>query len=237
MSQTAINLLAVIIFVMTCGSILAPALDISPFIPAGLAFAGLSLATVDRFAFNNIGVTLLIDWVAQFSEEHRERVLQHEAGHFLVAYLLGIPVTGYALTAWEALQQGHNAQGGVRFDDQIIQAQIEEGQLSSLLIERYCQVWMAGGAAEKAAFGDVEGGVDDVMKVRSLLRQLQVPGAQLELKERTAALQAKQIMERNQAAYEALKQSMMERHSVQTCIEAAINAGMEQPTDIPKIGA
>lgn len=237
MSQTAINLLAVIIFVMTCGSILAPALDISPFIPAGLVFAGLSLVTVDRFAFKNLGVTLLIDWVAQFSDEHRERVLQHEAGHFLVAYLLGIPVTGYALTAWEALQQGHNAQGGVRFDDQIIQAQIEEGQLSTLIVERYCQVWMAGGAAEKEAFGDVEGGVDDVMKVRSLLRQLRVPGAQLEIKERTAALQAQQVMERNQDAYEALKQSMMARQPVESCIEAAINAGMEQPSAIPSVGA
>lgn len=237
MSQTAINLLAVIIFVMTCGSILAPALEISPFIPAGIVFAGLSLVTVDRFAFKNLGVTLLIDWVAQFSQEHRDRVLQHEAGHFLVAYLLGIPVTGYALTAWEALQQGHNAQGGVRFDDQLIQAQIEEGQLSTLLVERYCQVWMAGGAAEKEAFGDVEGGVDDVMKVRSLLRQLRVPSAQLEIKERTAALQAAQVMERNQAAYEALKQSMVARQPVQDCINAAIQAGMEQPAAIPTVGA
>jgi len=237
MSQTALNLLSVVIFVLTCGSILAPALDISPFWPAGIAFAGLSFATVDRFAFNNLGVTLLVDWVAQFSKEHRDRVLQHEAGHFLVAYLLGIPVTGYALTAWEALQQGHNAQGGVRFDDQIIQAQIEEGQLSTLLVERYCQVWMAGGAAEKAAFGDVEGGVDDVMKVRSLLRQLRIPGAQLELKERTAALQAAQVMERNSAAYEALKQCMSERQPVQSCVEAAICAGMEQPSSIPAVGA
>lgn len=232
MSQTAINLLAVTIFVMTVGSLLAPALDVSLFIPAGLAFGGLSLATVDRFVFDNLGVTLLIDWVAQFSEDHRNRVLHHEAGHFLVAYLLGIPVTGYALTAWEALQQGHNAQGGVRFDDQLIQAQIEEGQLSTLIVERYCQVWMAGGAAEKEAFGNVEGGVDDVMKVRSLLRQLKVPASQRELKERMAALQAKQVLERNDSAYEVLKQAMLERQSVEACIEAAIQAGMETPVSV-----
>lgn len=145
MSQTALNLVAVIIFGMTFGSLLSSALGISPYIPASIAIAGLGLATIDRFAFDNLGVTLLVDAVAQTSPQHRERVLHHEAGHLLVAYLLGIPITGYALTAWEALGQGHRGQGGVRFDDRIIQAQIEEGQLSALWVERYCQVWMAGG--------------------------------------------------------------------------------------------
>jgi hypothetical protein len=228
MSQTAINVLAVVIFVMTFGSILAPALDLSPFVPAAIAFTGLLLATLDRFAFGNLGVTLLLDGVAQWSAEHRDRVVHHEAGHFLVAYLLGIPVTGYALTAWEAQRQGQNAQGGVRFDDQLIQAQIETGQLSILMVERYCQVWMAGGAAEKEAFGNVEGGVDDVLKVRSLLRQLQVPDAQRELKERNAALQAKQMLARNAEAYGALKKAMAERQPVQACVKAAIEAGLEQ---------
>lgn len=120
MSQTALNLVAVIIFGMTFGSLLSSALGISPYIPASIAIAGLGLATIDRFAFDNLGVTLLVDAVAQTSPQHRERVLHHEAGHLLVAYLLGIPITGYALTAWEALGQGHRGQGGVRFDDRII---------------------------------------------------------------------------------------------------------------------
>lgn len=224
MSKPALNLLAITIFVMTVGSILSPVLKLSPFLPAGLAFGGLLLATVDRFVWDNQGVVLLVDGFAQASEAHRQRILHHEAGHFLVAYLLGIPVTGYALTAWEARQQGHQAQGGVRFDDQRIQAQIEEGQVSALLIDRYCQVWMAGSAAEKRKFGDIEGGVEDVIKVRSLLRHLQLPAPQLEQKERAAAYQAGHILARNDQAYQALMAAMAERQPVEDCISALVAA-------------
>lgn len=224
MSQPALNLLAVVIFVMTVGSILSPALHVSSFWPAGIAFAGLILATVDRFIWGNQGITLLIDGLAQLSQAHRQRILYHEAGHFLVAYLLGIPVTGYALSAWEARQQGHQALGGVRFDDQRIQAQMEEGQLSALLVDRYCQVWMAGSAAEKREFGDIEGGVEDVLKVRSLLRNLQLNSAQLEQKERAAANQAQQMLERNDDAYRALVAAMAERQPVKDCVAALMAA-------------
>ncbi len=224
MSQTSLNLLAIAIFTLTITSLLSPMLDISPFFPATATFGLLGLATVDRFAWSGQGGNLLVDYFAQWSEEHRQRVLHHEAGHFLVAYLLGVPVTGYALTAWEARQQGNQAAGGVRFDDQRIQAQLEEGVIGSDIVERYCQVWMAGGAAEQMAFGDVEGGVDDVMKLRGLLNELKYSPQMLEQKERWAAFQAKQMIERNDDGYEALKAAMAERKPVEDCIEAIVGA-------------
>lgn len=224
MSQTSLNLLAIAIFTLTLSTLLSPVLDISPFFPATATFGLLGLATVDRFAWSGQGGNLLVDYFAQWSEEHRQRVLHHEAGHFLVAYLLGIPVTGYALTAWEARQQGNQAAGGVRFDDQRIQAQIEEGRVSNDLIERYCQVWMAGGTAEQMAFGNVEGGVDDVVKLRGLLNELKYSPQMLEQKERWAAFQAKQMIERNGEGYKALKTAMAERKPVENCIEAIVEA-------------
>lgn len=45
--------------------------------------------------------------------------MQHEAGHFLIAYLLGILPRGYTLTSLEALQKegSLNIQAGTAFVD------------------------------------------------------------------------------------------------------------------------
>lgn len=224
MSQTRLNLVAIAIFTVTFSTLLSSFLDISPFFPATATFGLMGLATVDRFAWSGQGGNLLVDWFAQRSDQHRSRVLTHEAGHFLVAHLLGIAVTGYALTAWEARQQGNQAAGGVQFDDQRIQAQLEEGVISSDIVERYCQVWMAGGAAEQRVFGDVQGGVDDVIKLRGLLNALNYSPQMLEQKERWAAFQAKQMIERHADAYEALKAAMAERRSLEDCVAAIAGA-------------
>lgn len=71
--------------------------------------------------------------------------------------------------------------------------------------------------------------MDDVGKVRSLLRQLQLSRPQCELKERSAALQAKQVLERNAEAYGALRTAMAERQPLEVCIQAAVQANLEQP--------
>lgn len=226
MSKTALNLLAIAIFGISMGILLGPLLGIPEIVPAGITAGLLGAATLDRFSFDNQGTTLLLDWFAQRSPEYRDRILKHEAGHFLVAHLLGIPVTGYALTAWEARQQGCPGQGGVRFDDQAIQAEIDTGQLSVLSVDRYCQMWMAGGAAEKLLFDRVEGGVDDVLKVRSLLRQLQLSEQDIEQKERWAAFQARQTLERHRAAYDALVLAMEQRADLATC-QAAIQSSSD----------
>ena len=45
--------------------------------------------------------------------------LQHEAGHFLIAYMVGILPRGYTLTSLEALQKDGslNVQAGTAFVD------------------------------------------------------------------------------------------------------------------------
>ena len=103
MPQTALNLIAVGIFVMTMTSLLGPIFNIPPVVPAAITFGILSLATADTLSWNSRGVSLLLDLFA--SAEQRQRIVNHEAGHFLTAYFLGIPVTGYTLTAWEMLKK------------------------------------------------------------------------------------------------------------------------------------
>jgi len=104
MSQTALNLIALSIFVLTFSSLLGPLLHLSPVIPAIATFSLLGLATIDSFGLQGKGGSLLLDLLASISPQHRARVVRHEAGHFLIAHILGIPVTGYAISAWEAIQ-------------------------------------------------------------------------------------------------------------------------------------
>ncbi len=217
MNQLSINLAAIAVFVTTFSVLLGPLVNLSPTIPAVATFTLLGLATVDSFTWQGQGGTLVLDWLARMiSAEHRERIIKHEAGHFLVAYLLDIPVSGYALNAWEAFQQGQAAQGGVQFDDCQLNEQLQKGQITAQMLDRYCTVWMAGIAAETIAYGNATGGAEDRLKLQAVLSQINTP-INAQLKARWAALQARTLIEANSKAYEALVTAMAQRASVEEC--------------------
>jgi hypothetical protein len=217
MSKTALNVIAICVFAMTLSTLLGPLFHLSPVIPAIATFVILGLATVDNFTWQGQGATLILDWFASFSPGHRDRVLRHEAGHFLIAHLLGIPVTGYALGAWEAFQQGQTAQGGVRFDDQELIAQLQQGVLSAHILNRYGTVWMAGAVAETLVYGNTEGGAEDRMKLRTILAQLGRPAATYQQQEKALTLQARTLLQAHWSAYEALVEAMAKRSDVESC--------------------
>ena len=220
MPQLSLNLVAISIFVVTIASLLGPIVHLSPIFPAIVTAGFLGLAAVDTFSWQGQGSTLMLDWLAGFSTQHRARVTRHEAGHFLVAHLLGIPVTGYTLSAWEALRQGYPGEGGVRFDSQELDAELAEGKLSAQLLNRYCTIWMAGIAAETLIYGDVEGGGDDRQKLEGVIAQLPIAPQEREQKPRWATLQAKTLLESHTEAYAALLSAMEARSSVEACVSA-----------------
>ncbi|ARV58231.1 ATP-dependent Zn protease [Nostocales cyanobacterium HT-58-2] len=224
MSTTALNLIAISVFIMTISSLLGPLFHLSPTIPATLTFTVLGIATFDAFSLQGKGGNLVLDWIAGFSPEHRERIIHHEAGHFLVAYLLGIPIMGYTLTAWEALKQKQPGQGGVSFDDGELLSQLEQGTISAQMLERYCTIWMAGIAAEMLVYQNAEGGVDDKSKLSMVLTNLGFPASTCEQKQRFCALQAKTLLQENWSAYQALVYAMRERASVAECTHAIAQA-------------
>jgi hypothetical protein len=219
MSQTALNLIAITIFTLVMSSLLGPLVNLSPVVPAIAVFGLLGAATLDTLSWQGRGGTLLLDWLARFSPQHRERVIRHEAGHFLVAHLLNIPITGYTLSAWDAFRQGQPGLGGVSFDSQELEAELAKGALSVQLVDRYCTVWMAGMAAEKLVYGNAEGGADDREKLRILWMQLKRPLSECETKERWAALQARSLLEAHQSVYEELVTAMTQAESVAKCRE------------------
>ncbi|MEM8723486.1 MAG: ATP-dependent Zn protease [Cyanobacteria bacterium P01_G01_bin.39] len=218
MPQTALNLIAIGIFLMTMTSLLGPIFHIPPVVPAALTFGILSLATADTLSWNSRGVSLLLDLFA--SAEQRKRIVHHEAGHFLTAYFLGIPITGYTLTAWEVMKQGKLGRGGVSFDTEALTLKPFEFEKMRLTLERFCTVWMAGVAAEKMVYGNSQGGAEDRQQLKQALMMAGLPEIGFSQKERWAQLQASNLLTRHQQSYEALVEAMAKRATVEECYAA-----------------
>jgi hypothetical protein len=234
MGQLSLNLVAISVFMMTMSVLLGPLLNLSPAVPAIATVTILGLATLDSLNWQGKGGMLLLDWIARFSPEYRSRIVRHEAGHFLVAHYLGIPVIGYTLSAWEAFRQGQSGQGGVQVDAQSLEAELQQGDLAASSIDRYCTVWMAGAAAEKLMYGAIQGGGDDVQKVRSLLSHLKLSSNESQQKERWLALRAKTLLQEHWATYEQLVTAMEQRASVAECQQLLNRTSNASPIPNPR---
>lgn len=217
MQPLSLNLIAIGVFAMTMFALIAPILNISVIYPAGITFTVMALLTVDTLAWGNRGVTLFLDLFS--TAKQRERVLHHEAGHFLAAYFLGIPITGYSLTAWEAFRQKQPGNGGVQFDTTALENGGTQPNQINLMLDRFCTVWCAGMAAEILYYGQAEGGGDDRAQLQLVLSELGYPQTQRQQKEEWAKLQAKSLLERHETTYQALVKVMRQRASVATCEE------------------
>lgn len=225
-NDVSLNLIAITIFAFVLASLVGPLVNLSPVIPATLAGSLLVLATVDTLGWQNKGSTLLVDAIAQFSPAHRDRILHHEAGHFLVAHTLEIPITGYSLNAWEAFRQGQPGNGGVRFDTQNLEQLLSQGNLPATVVDRYCIVWMAGIAAELLTYNQAEGGMGDRQQIRTLYQLIRQTPEAAQQKERWAILQAKTLLQNHETAYAALLEAMGDRKPVAEC-KAILNAALQ----------
>lgn len=230
MSQPTLNLVAIVIFMVTAMTLLGPLLNIPQAVPAVAIAAILGVAILDQASWNGTLGNLMMNGWSRFSEEERQRVLHHEAGHFLVAHLLDISVTDYTLTAWEAWRKGLPGLGGVQFDTADLDAILATGQLPAQVLNRYCTVWMAGIAAEKVVYGEAQGGQDDRQKFSILWQQLQRPFQEGQMRQRWAVIQAQDLLKKHTEAYESLVAAMAEQQPVENCIsriDAALNAAKE----------
>lgn len=217
MQQTALNLVAIAIFLMTMSALLTPVLPIPPAAPAATVLGVLSLFTIDTLAWQGRGTTLLLDTLAP--KTHRERVIRHEAGHFLAAYLSEIPVTGYTLSAWEAWRENQPGLGGVRFDTEALERATGSASTIGAILDRFGTVWMAGMAAEAIACGTASGGRDDRDKLRLALAHAGYSPQECLQKERLAQRRAQSLLEENSAAYAALVEAMEKRSPVADCYQ------------------
>lgn len=235
MNPTTLNLLAVSVFAFTLLSLVGPLLNISPNAVA-IALSGIAgTFALDRFVAQGKGGNLLIDLVSSQSSDYRQRIVHHEAGHFLVAHLLDVPAESYTLSAWEAIKVGLPGLGGVvlKVDMEApedVAGTAAEGTLSPQQLNRYCIIGMAGIAAETETYGTSAGGQDDQAQLRRLWQRAQKPENTVETQLRWALLQAQTLLKTQSAAYEALVCAMTARLSVADC-QAQIEAHRVDPDD------
>ncbi|KAG7968630.1 hypothetical protein I3843_08G165200 [Carya illinoinensis] len=151
--------------------------------------------------FYNFSLGLLFLWTLD----------SHEAGHFLIAYLVGILPKGYTLTSLEALKKegSLNVQAGTAFVDFEF---VEE------TLNRFSCIALAGVAAEYLLYGVAEGGLADINKLDMLLKSLAFTQKKADSQVRWSVLNTVLLLRRHELARAKLAEAMSMGKSVGTCI-------------------
>ncbi|KAJ3679607.1 hypothetical protein LUZ60_017618 [Juncus effusus] len=187
------------------------------FISVGLLF----LWSVDLIYFNGGVRNLLLDTIGHsISKKYRNRVIQHEAGHFLIAYLLGVLPKGYTITSLETLQKDAslNVQAGTAFVDYEFVEEFDSGKVSSKMLNRFSCIALAGVATEYLLYGYSEGGLADIAKLDGLLKGLGFTQKKADSQVRWAVLNTIMILRRHEEARSRLADAMSVGKSIGSCI-------------------
>ena len=167
-----------------------------------------------------------------------ERVLAHEAGHFLVAYAVGLLPRRYTLTAVDAERKAVAqrvkefgsgavptpaaalAQAGTEFCDAAFARETAKGKLSSATLDAVSNAALAGIAAEYVCFGQAEGGVDDIAQLDALFRGIGFTQKKADSQVRWSVLNTVTILNEWREPHQRLMEAMRRRASVAECIAA-----------------
>ncbi|XP_031277903.1 uncharacterized protein LOC116136334 isoform X3 [Pistacia vera] len=158
-----------------------------------------------------------IQGFSSFFPDYQERVARHEAGHFLIAYLLGLPILGYSLDIGKE---------NVNLIDERLEKLIYSGQLDAKELDRLAVVAMAGLAAEGLQYDKVIGQSADLFTLQRFINRSkpQLSKDQQQNLTRWAVLFAGSLIKNNKAIHEALMEAMTKKASVVECVEAIENA-------------
>ena len=155
--------------------------------------------------------------------QYKKKIIDHEAGHFLMAYLLGIPVRGCITNAWDARKYPEiRGQAGTIFFDQKLATELQNQKMTRSSLDRMSVVIMAGIAAEAILYGKAEGGAADERNLVAFLTSIQPPWDVLRIQgqARWAAMQAILLIKEHQASYTALCNAIEAGKSVGDCVLA-----------------
>ncbi|KAJ7978036.1 Stress regulated protein [Quillaja saponaria] len=197
------------------------AFELSPqqifYISVGLLF----LWTLDSVSFNGGFGSLVLDTIGHtFSKKYHNRVIQHEAGHFLTAYLVGILPKGYTLSSLEALKKegSLNVQAGTAFVDFEFLEEVNGGKLSATTLNRFSCIALAGVATEYLLYGFAEGGLADIRQLDILLQSLGFTQKKADSQVRWSVLNTILLLRLHEGARAKLAEAMSMGKSVGSCI-------------------
>ncbi|EOA29366.1 hypothetical protein CARUB_v10025652mg [Capsella rubella] len=154
-----------------------------------------------------------ISGFSTFFPDYQERIAAHEAAHFLVAYLIGLPILGYSLD----IGKEH-----VNLIDERLAKLIYSGQLDSKELDRLAAVAMAGLAAEGLKYDKVIGQSADLFSLQRFINRSQpkITNAQQQNLTRWAVLYSASLLKNNKTIHEALMAAMSKNATVLECIQA-----------------
>lgn len=187
-----------------------------------LSLVLLFLWTVDSVSYNGGVGSLVLDTIGHtFSQKYHNRVIQHEAGHFLIAYLVGILPKGYTLTSLEALKKegSLNVQAGTAFVDFEFLEEVNSGKVSAMTLNRFSCIALAGVASEYLLYGYAEGGLADINKLDALLKGLGFTQKKADSQVRWSLLNTVLLLRRHKGARAKLAEAMTMGKSVGSCID------------------
>ncbi|KAL1815029.1 hypothetical protein ACET3Z_017603 [Daucus carota] len=168
--------------------------------------------------------------ISSYWPPYRRRILVHEAGHLLIAYLMGCPVRGVILDPIVAMQMGIQGQAGTQFWDENMQNELAQGRLSGTAFDRYCMVLFAGIAAEALVYGEADGGENDENLFRSISLLLDPPlsVSQMSNQARWSVLQSYNLLKWHKHAHRAAVKVLEDGGSLSMVIrkvEEAMSSG------------
>lgn len=158
-----------------------------------------------------------IQGFSSFFPDYQERVARHEAAHFLIAYLLGLPILGYSLDIGKE---------NVNLIDERLERLIYSGQIDQKELDRLAVVAMAGLAAEGLQYDKVVGQSADLFSLQRFINRSKPPLSkdQQQNLTRWAVLFAASLIKNNKAIHEALMAAMSKKATIVECFEAIENA-------------
>ncbi|KAJ6305378.1 hypothetical protein OIU78_020838 [Salix suchowensis] len=167
-------------------------------------------------AVGSISPGLLQAAISGFSAvfpDYQERIARHEAAHFLIGYLIGLPILNYSLD----IGKEH-----VNLIDEKLEKLIYSGQLDAKELDRLAVVAMAGLAAEGLQYDKVIGQSADLFTLQRFINRSkpQVSKEQQQNLTRWAVLFSGSLIKNNKALHEALMTAMSNKATVLECIQA-----------------
>ncbi|KAJ4719548.1 Stress regulated protein [Melia azedarach] len=176
------------------------------------------------------------------NEKDHSMCMQHEAGHFLVGYLLGVLPKGYNVPSIEALRQEESAVGSVQFIGfeflkeialarRLRRTYTAQGDgrtkrhtISSKTLSNFSCVILGGLVAEHIAFGHSEGHYADIDKLEYLFRWLGYKRSEVDSRVQWAALNTVLISFQHIEVRSRLAEAMSLGRSVGFCIDTIESA-------------
>eukprot|EP00471_Norrisiella_sphaerica_P003688 CAMPEP_0184488874 /NCGR_PEP_ID=MMETSP0113_2-20130426/13784_1 /TAXON_ID=91329 /ORGANISM="Norrisiella sphaerica, Strain BC52" /LENGTH=437 /DNA_ID=CAMNT_0026871981 /DNA_START=370 /DNA_END=1683 /DNA_ORIENTATION=- len=185
------------------------------------------LSAYDTLNNNAGGSLLIVDTLGRtLYPKYRRRVAVHEAGHFMVSYLMGVLPVEYTLSALESYRKRGDSRGlksavqaGTRFADEVFKMEISSGSIRTRSLDQFTCISLAGIASELVLLDKAEGGRSDLVQLDALLFALRFSPQRAAFQVRWAVYNTVSLIRQHKQTLEELADAMEEGKSVEVCIK------------------